>query len=141
PIFGKLYYKHRSTNFNQYGNDRFATVAEVLRQYPQIPDKCYDFSGTGGIPVMHIKSTNPTFIRIYPILFFNYCLLHIISLTIAKIPLSSINQKDWLQTFEPAKGFYSIDSTKTSSMIVGISRSGKGETLVMPLIDILSRAK
>ena len=26
-------------------------------------------------------------------------------------------------------------------MIVGISRSGKGETLVMPLIDILSRAK
>lgn len=141
PIFGKLYYKHRSTNFNQYGNDRFATVAEVLRQYPQIPDKGYEFSGTGGIPVMHIEPTNPTFIRIHPILFFKYWLLPIIPWTIAKIPLFSINQKDWLQTFEPAKGFYSIDTTKTSSMIVGISRSGKGETLVMPLIDILSRAK
>lgn len=140
PIFLKIYAKHKSTNYNQYGNDRFATIAEVLWQYPQVPDKGYEFSGKGGIPIMHIKPTNWTFIRIHPILFMKYWLLPVIPYTLSKLPLS-INLKARLSEREPVKGFYAIDNTKTSTMIIGISRSGKGETLVMPLIDILSRAK
>lgn len=37
-------------------------------------------------------------------------------------------------------GTYGIDQTTVNNMIYGITRSGKGETIMLPLIDILSRA-
>ncbi|ARW20818.1 hypothetical protein S100892_02283 (plasmid) [Pediococcus pentosaceus] len=37
-------------------------------------------------------------------------------------------------------GTHGIDQTTVNTMIYGITRSGKGQTIILPLIDILSRA-
>ncbi|MGA3234555.1 hypothetical protein ACA593_17780 [Lactiplantibacillus pentosus] len=46
--------------------------------------------------------------------------------------------KKW--DFKPS-GTYEIDQTTVHSLIYGITRSGKGETIVLPLIDNLSWKK
>ena len=38
-------------------------------------------------------------------------------------------------------GFYAIDRDTVNSLVIGASRSGKGQLLVYPMIDILSRAQ
>lgn len=111
----QLYFKNRNTSSNQYGNDRLTTEREVKRQYPQIPDRREEFEGYGGIPLHHLPMISQ----------------HSASLQAARI-------MGWQL---PAHGFYAIDPTTINSLIVGITRSGKGETLIMPLIDILSRAE
>lgn len=111
----RLYFKNRNTSSNQYGNDRLTTEREVKRQYPQIPDRQEEFKGYGGIPLHHLPMVSQ----------------HSTSLQAARI-------MDWKL---PAHGFYAIDPTTINSLIVGITRSGKGETIIMPLIDILSRAE
>lgn len=39
------------------------------------------------------------------------------------------------------KGYYYIDTETIHNIVIGTSRSGKGQTLVIPMIDILSRAE
>lgn len=39
------------------------------------------------------------------------------------------------------KGFYAVDRDTVNSLVIGASRSGKGQLLVYPMIDILSRAE
>lgn len=39
------------------------------------------------------------------------------------------------------KGYYFIDTDTIHNIVIGTSRSGKGQTLVIPMIDILSRAQ
>lgn len=39
------------------------------------------------------------------------------------------------------RGFYYIDTETIHNIVIGTSRSGKGQTLVIPMMDILSRAE
>lgn len=121
PIFMKAGWKNRRIKHLEYGNDRLATESEVLRQYPLIPDRGAEFKGYGGVPITHFNAKG--FGREHPIAWWRH---H-----------GSLQNASGV----PAKGYYSIDPTNVNSLIVGITRSGKGETLIFPLLDILSRAK
>lgn len=134
PLVLKTWLKWRPNHRNQYGNDRLTTEDEVLVQYPQIPDRGFEYEGIGGVPVSHIKATAPVFFKHHPIDWMHYYLVPEVTQLATKLP----GMKN-LPFSEAAKGFYSIDQTTVNSMIVGITRSGKGETLVMPFVDILSR--
>lgn len=135
PLVIKTWLKWRPNHGNQYGNDRLTTEDEVLVQYPQIPDRGFEYDGVGGIPVSHIKATAPVFLKHHPVAWLRYYFAPEVSQLATRLPML----KNALPFVEPAKGFYSIDQTTVNSLIVGITRSGKGETLVMPLVDILSR--
>lgn len=56
------------------------------------------------------------------------------------MPMSHVEPTLFQKLLKKAKGFYLIDRSTVNSLIVAISRAGKGETLIVPLIDILSRA-
>lgn len=137
-ILLKTWRKYRDTSHNQYGNDRLTSEHEIMRQYPQIPDRGKTFPGYGGMPVHHAKPTSLGLIETHPIKYFRDYLLPRSLQATRKIPVigDKLGHGD-----QPANGFYAIDQTTVNSLIVGITRSGKGETLVMPLVDILSRAK
>ena len=60
PLVLKTWLKWRPSHRNQYGNDRLTTEDEVLVQYPQIPDRGFEYEGIGGVPVSHIKATAST---------------------------------------------------------------------------------
>lgn len=124
----------RPNKRNQYGNDRLTTLREIQRQYPQIPDRQYEFPGYGGIPVAH---TVPTGVLPYhPILFGRYYLI-----PWAKFQSRRIDKLKGLQVQPAVTGYYAIDQTTVNNLVIGISRSGKGETLMMPFVDIISRAQ
>lgn len=122
PLILRIYNRNKPNRNNVYGNDRLTTISELMVQYPQISDRQNTFKGYGGIPVAHVNAWNGNLIFHHPIIFFRDYF----------VPRLLGNRA--------AKGFYSIDQTTNNSLIVGITRSGKGETLIMPLIDILSRA-
>lgn len=119
----RIYIRWRPNKYNQYGNDRLTTEPEVLRQYPIIADRDFSFAGYGGVPVMHFKPWS-TLIKYHPTLF----LSQYIKPHLEKGPKHS-------------NGFYAIDQTTVNSLGIGITRSGKDETEITPLVDILSRAK
>lgn len=137
PLTIKSWYRWRPNKANQYGNDRLTTEKEIYHQYPQITDREYRFPGYGGIPVAHSKPVNSPFIKSHPIFWAKYYLCPQILQLVSIVP----GLAEHIKFIEPAHGFYSIDQTTVNSLIVGITRSGKGETLVMPLVDILSRGE
>lgn len=116
PLFIRIWLKHRNGQVHQYGANRFASLDEAIKQYPLIPDRKLTFDGYGGDPVAHIHAWNPELLKHQPI-----------------VTLKNI--------FKGVFGYYAIDQTTNNSLVVGITRSGKGETYVMPKLDILTRAK
>ncbi|WP_295730203.1 VirD4-like conjugal transfer protein, CD1115 family [uncultured Limosilactobacillus sp.] len=136
PLVHKSRRKWKPNSHNQYGNDRLTTEKEIQKQYPQIPDRGFTFPGYGGIPVSHAAMTDSALIKHHPAKWLKYCVCPWTLQWISKVPsLAGV-----IPFREYAKGFYAIDQQAVNSLIVGITRSGKGETLVMPLVDILSRA-
>lgn len=136
PLLIRIRIRWQPRKHNQYGNDRLATGKEIIRQYPQIPDRQYSYPGYGGIPVAHYKP-GKQLIKSHPALFWKMSVLPRFKEFGAKIKLLKYNG----DLPAPVKGYYSIDQTTVNNLIIGISRSGKGETLVMPFVDILSRAE
>ena len=121
PIL-RIHARWRPRQANQYGNDRLTSEPEILRQYPMIADRDLEFPGYGGVPVAHFQPWS-IFIKYHPVLFVRDYL------------------KPWLShTTKFTKGFYAIDQTTVNTLGIGTTRSGKDETEVTPLIDILSRA-
>lgn len=137
----KTWIKNKDTNKNQYGNDRLTSEREVLRQYPQVSDRGYEFKGYGGVPVHHTVPTTREFITSHPLKYINSYLLPQVGRVGQKLPWVGDKIKQLVPDARAVHGFYAIDQTTVNSLIVGITRSGKGETLVMPLVDLLSRAK
>lgn len=122
PILMRVWYKNRSTNQGQYGNDRFTTETETLRQYPLIADRGVPFKGHGGVVVQHYPVASGKVFRTHPIRFTRYYLVPLLKREV--VPY----------------GWYLIDSTATNSLIIGITRSGKGETVINPMLENLARA-
>ncbi|WP_304133580.1 VirD4-like conjugal transfer protein, CD1115 family [Limosilactobacillus coleohominis] len=138
PLAFKLYHRWKPNNHNQYGNDRLTTEPEIQRQYPQIPDRGFSFPGYGGIPVAHATAKDHVLITHHPLLWSRYCLCPWLLQIMSKVP----HMAQHLPFYEASTGFYAIDNKQAvNSLIVGITRSGKGETIIMPLVDILSRAQ
>ena len=105
--------------FNKKPNMILESVRNVKSNYKRIPDKTYEFEGYPGIPVYH----------------------HSTSLKLDKVIkhkddrlISKMRKQDQL-------GYYYIDDSTVNNLIVGGTRSGKGESYVLPMLNIASRSE
>lgn len=136
PLVIRMYIRWKPRRHNQYGNDRLTTEKEIQKQYPQIPDREFEFAGYGGIPVSH--TTPLGLMKNHPLQFSSNYLLPKVKQWSRALPIESMRKQSVRRS---VTGFYSIDQTTVNNLVIGISRSGKGETLIMPFVDILSRAQ
>ena len=102
----------------------FTDPKQLKKEYQLIPDRIKDFPGYGGIPLGHYNNSLGKLIQSS-----SYSLLF------KRLKRKLVNLGNHLPG-----GTYGIDQTTVNNMIYGITRSGKGETIMLPLIDILSRA-
>lgn len=111
-----IYTNYRDINKNQKGSTRWSTMEEIREQYPTIPlkfEQPYEtYYGKGGVPICQY-GTHYEQEDMY-----------------AEPKLCDIN-----------KGIIFIDRTPVNNLIIGITRSGKGEMFVFVIIDIYSRAE
>ena len=105
--------------FNKKPNMILESVRNIKSNYKRIPDKTYKFEGYPGIPVYH----------------------HSTSLALDKVIkhkddrlISKMRKQDQL-------GYYYIDDSTVNNLIVGGTRSGKGESYVLPMLNIASRSE
>ena len=110
-IYFMIYTNYRDINKNQKGSVRWSTIDEIEQQYPSIP----------------LKFEKP-----YETYYGK-----------GGVPICQIgtyyNDKHELCNIDKGKIF--IDRTPVNNLIIGITRSGKGEMFVFPVIDIYSRAE
>nr|WP_018768252.1 type IV secretory system conjugative DNA transfer family protein [Bacillus sp. 105MF] len=125
-------YKIRSSfkdlNQNQKDSSRFATLDEVKRQYRAIPEKTERYEGKGGVVISRYDEISLKSI-----------------LQQAKKVMEAKGMEKWQEIKnlkDSAKaGRLLIDDGAVSNLIIGTTRSGKGETYVFPTIDAYSRAE
>lgn len=125
-VFIKLVLKMK-TAFNeiedgQKGTARFATREEIASQYKAVPIKDEPYNGGGGIPIARSfidKNNNIV----------NY-----------KEDKDEEKNKKIMEELGIKEVMY-IDDSSVNNLIIGTTRSGKGETFVVPSIDIYSRAE
>ncbi|USS89999.1 VirD4-like conjugal transfer protein, CD1115 family [Fructilactobacillus cliffordii] len=141
-VWYRIFRSYITYNSYEYGNESFENNSLVVKQYTNIPDRNKSFPGYGGIPVLHKNKFWGKLMQIY-----TYILAPKIKQSnenLDKVPgIPGINiQKRVQYSFQKIKflGKYMIDQATNNTLIYGITRSGKGETFVFPLIDILSRA-
>lgn len=121
----------RDYNANESGDDRFATVRELKRQYTLVPDKHLNYAGLGGIPVLHLMKPNLTGWTLGTVMRYR-----------GGPVLQVLNRlKKWAGLSEAVSGSYLIARETINVLVNGTTRSGKGESLVNPTIDLMSRAK
>ncbi|WP_429706495.1 VirD4-like conjugal transfer protein, CD1115 family [Bacillus mycoides] len=125
-------YKIRSSfkdlNQNQKDSSRFATLDEVKQQYRAIPDITERYEGKGGVVISR-----------YDVISCKSLLKQ------AKKVMDAKGMEKW-QEIKKLKdstkaGRLLIDDGAVSNLIIGTTRSGKGETFVFPTIDAYSRAE
>lgn len=103
----------------QKGTARFATREEIHQQYRNIPIKDESFSGKGGIPIARgfiDKNGNAVDYK------------------------ENEHTEKYMKSLGIKEVMY-IDDGAVNNLIIGTTRSGKGETFVVPTIDIYSRAE
>lgn len=52
-IYLRLSYRFKKLSYGQKGDNRLATLEEIMEQYNEIPDKTDTFTGIGGVPISH----------------------------------------------------------------------------------------
>ncbi|HEN0543794.1 TPA: type IV secretory system conjugative DNA transfer family protein [Streptococcus agalactiae] len=123
--------QYRNYNFNEEGDDRFATVKEIHQQYKKVANKQKVFPGDGGIPVLHeTKSNLVGFTLETQILWQNRKYSHLVT-----------NAQKVLGMQSTPSGYYYIEDAATNTLGIGMTRSGKGEGFITETIDINSRAE
>ncbi|HEO8394869.1 TPA: type IV secretory system conjugative DNA transfer family protein [Streptococcus agalactiae] len=123
--------QYRDYNHNEEGDDRFATVKEIHQQYKKVPNKTETYPGEGGVPVLHETRKNLTGLTLKSqILWQNRTFSRYLT-----------NAERILGLLSKPSGDYYIDDSTTNLLTMGITRSGKGEAHIAPIIDINSRAE
>src|SRR6478735_6192641 len=126
-LTAKFAYNIRSNfkdlNHNQKGSGRFTTRRELKKQYRKVPEKTTAYQGGGGVPVSRIQTYD------------------LIQTWKEYKALKGIQKLLHTHRFFTKKNYMLIDDTPVNNLIIGITRSGKGETFVFPTIDIYSRAE
>ena len=157
----KYYAVHRDYNGQEQGDDRLITERELKKTYTKIPNRGKRFAGYGGVPVAH--ELKPGFdlskfalkskmICHFPRVDFENKTKenadefvndndkwHIKK--IAKIGKRISQCEQVLRLVKNPSGSYYIDQTTVNTLLTGMTRSGKGETFVNVMVDILSRAQ
>src|SRR6478609_1187269 len=126
-LTAKLTYDVRSNfkdlNQNQKGSGRFTTRRELQKQYRKVPEKTEHYPGGGGVPISRITTRN---------LIHNW---HDYQ------KLKGMDKLVKAHQLFTTRSHLLIDDTPVNNLIIGITRSGKGETFVIPAIDVYSRAE
>ncbi|AXQ78576.1 type IV secretory system conjugative DNA transfer family protein [Streptococcus chenjunshii] len=121
----------RDYNYNEEGDDRFATVKEIHQQYKKVPNKTETYPGEGGVPVLHETRRNLAGLTLGSQMLWQ-------NRTFSRY---MTNAERVLGIYAKASGDYYIDNSTTNVLGIGMTRSGKGEGHITPTIDINSRAK
>ncbi|MGT2930185.1 type IV secretory system conjugative DNA transfer family protein [Streptococcus dentasini] len=123
--------QYRDYNNNEKGNDRFATIREVKRQYKAISNKTKTYPGNGGFPVMHLKKASLPGITLGSQMLWQ-------NRTVSRW-LSDCQR--FLNNFATPSGTYYIDDGTVNALSAGMTRSGKGEGWITTTIEMNSRAE
>lgn len=130
-IATKNFRRLQSFNHNQDGDDRFATLGELERQYKKIPNKVESFDGYGGVPVAHIlKPTLSGLTLKVKILFANRYFSDLLSSSERCLNLDNV-----------VSGYYLIEDDTINCLFVGTTRSGKDQTVIDGMVDNITRGR
>lgn len=131
-IVAKVVYDLRSSfkdlNKNQKGSSRFTTEKELKQQYKSVPEKDEYYPGGGGVVISRYEKSKS----------FSDFVKQMKKVSNAK------GMEKWSAIKELKKfqiGMLCIDDSPVNNLIIGTTRSGKGETYVIPTIDVYSRAE
>ncbi|MBE5101474.1 VirD4-like conjugal transfer protein, CD1115 family [Priestia aryabhattai] len=113
----------KDLNHNQKGSGRFTTRSELKKQYRKVPEKTITYQGEGGVPVSRIQTYD------------------LIQNWKEYKALKGIEKLLKTHKLFSKRGYLLIDDSPVNNLIIGITRSGKGETFVFPTIDVYSRAE
>lgn len=123
--------QYRDYNNNEEGDDRFATVKDIHRQYKKVPNKAEGFKGEGGVPVLHETKKNLAGWTLgSQMIWQNRKVSSYITWAERILGLDIV-----------ASGAYFIDDSTTNMLGIGMTRSGKGEGHITPTIEMNSRAE
>ena len=122
----KMSLVYRSYNTLEHGAETFATISDIKRAYPVVPDRVAQFDGIGGVPISHFNNAYGSTLH--------WLLAH-------KWVPGSQSLVKVIQNGTFPTGQYAIDTATNNTLGIGITRSGKGETFGLPTIDLLSRAQ
>lgn len=123
--------QYRDYNNHESGDDRFATLKELKHQYTKIADRGERYAGESGVPVAHIKANTLSGLKLGALMLYN-------NRTFSKV-IGEIERKAVLNQYKA--GYYLIEQQALNMLMVGTTRSGKGEGWVNTIVDITSRAE
>lgn len=123
--------QYRDYNGNEKGDDRFATEKEVYKQYKKIPNKQKTYPENGGFPVLHETRNNLA----------GWTLRTQMIYQNRRFSRYLTNAEKILGLLSIPSGDYYIEDDTISTLGIGMTRSGKGEGVIAPTIDINSRAE
>lgn len=118
---------------DEFGGATFTEPFEMRKQYHAVPDRGGTFPFYGGVPVGHTFNFNRQGITLYfatirpswlPKVFSGYRANEVDKDTPRRVP-----------------GYYYIDDKAVNSIILGDTRSGKGQTEVLPSLDLIARGE
>lgn len=118
----KFYVAHRKMDYGQKGDSKFAELKDLKKQYTSVPQQYKEYKGQPGVPVTHFNDL-PSIFTWSPII---------------KLGKKNLNLNPLGHIFY--NGRYLIDQDTINTMVIGTSRSGKGESMVFPATDIDTRA-
>ena len=98
----------------------------IANQYLKINDQKGSFPGYGGLPVWYQPANLATKELLSPD---------------AKITADTREILQKVVHQEENNGYYYIDQSTVNSMIVGVTRSGKGQKIILPLLSNLARGE
>lgn len=122
--------QYRNYNSNEAGDDEFIDIPDIVRQYQKIPDKKLPFEGHGGLPIAHVNSKTVQ----------GFSLGAKMKWRNKKFTMILTNAEKVLGRADKPTGYYFIETETKNAIYIGMTRSGKGETIINPTIDIISRA-
>lgn len=137
--------QYRDYNNNEHGNDEFLSEKGVKKTYKKVPNRGKSYPGYGGVPVAHFLKANVSGYALKTKMLWHFPKYDKED-PIKKRFFARIGQMlTWAELIackltDPA-GYYYIEDGTVNTCLVGMTRSGKGETFVNVLIDLLSRAK
>ncbi|MDG3136407.1 VirD4-like conjugal transfer protein, CD1115 family [Streptococcus suis] len=123
--------QYRDYNNNEEGDDRFATVKEIHRQYKKVPNKTETYPGEGGAPVLHETRKNLAGLTLRSQMLWQ-------NRTFSRY---MTNAEKILGIYARASGDFYIEDSTMNLLGIGMTRSGKGEGHITTTIDINSRAE
>ncbi|MEY8737882.1 VirD4-like conjugal transfer protein, CD1115 family [Lactobacillus sp. AN1001] len=123
--------QHRDYNNHESGDDRFATLNELKHQYTKIADRGETYKGISGVPVAHMRANSIQGLKLGALMLYN-------NETFSKV-IGEIERKAKLSHYKA--GYYLIEQAAINMLMVGTTRSGKGEGWVNTIVDIASRAE